>query len=386
MAEKIDFPEATNGGYPAKLEYPKSSARQATERMSATIDDVYDECGCGQDCMACPVTPARRAWWAEAVRQMDEMRALHAARAAQPPSPRKSFAPAAPPPDYQRAASLFGAEMATALERVDNGSSLYDALYPDGDPEWDAYEAECAARAAEREANAEFYRAEEAKALLAYQQRRIEEKVADESKMRLNRDQLKSGLKMVKNGRLCTRLYSCVGAAATGGAKPTTMHVSSECWSHERVTPEFASTWLERHGLDPKKGAEFLPAGMVAKLQADASAAHTESNPTLLTPHKCSFLHPGEAGWRAEWNANRLFKVAAAPPPAPHRLAAALGAPQQQSRFAAMAAPPVVATRAPWAAASAPRAPWADKTGGRPMSQSGGGHNDGWETQKPKRR
>lgn len=346
MAEKIDFPEATIGGYPAKLEYPKSSARQATERMSATIDDIYDECGCGQDCMACPVTPARRAWWGEAVRQMDEMRAIHAARDAAPPSPRKSFAPIAPPPDYQRAASLFGAEMATALERVDNGSSLYDALYPDGDPEWEAYEAECAERAAEREANAEFYRAQEAKALLAYQQRRIEEKVADESKMRLNRDQLKSGLKMEKKDCPCARLYSCVGDKKSGGAKPTTMHVSSECWSHERKCPETGA---------------------------------------LLAPHKCPWLHPGEAGWRTEWNANRLFKVAAAPPPAPHRLAAALGAPQQQSRFAAMGAP-VVATRAPWAAASAaPRAPWADKAGGRPMSQSGGG-NDGWETQKPKRR
>jgi hypothetical protein len=65
-------------------------------------------------------------------------------------------------------------------------------------------------------------------------------------------------------------------------------------------------------------------------------------------------------------------------------LSASGGAPTQQNRFAAMAAPPVVATRAPWAAASVPRAPWADKTGGRPMSQSGG--NDGWETQKPKRR
>jgi len=348
MAEKIEFPEAANGGYPAKLEYPKSSARQATERMSATIE-TFDECGCGQHCMACPVTPARRAWWAEAVRQMDEMRAIHAAAAAAPPSPRRSFAPIGSPPDYQRAAALFGADMATALKRVDNGSSLYDALYPDGDEEWDAFEEEIMAKKAHRDANAEFYRAEEAKVLLAYQQRRIEEKVADESKMRLNRDQLKSGLKMEKKDCPCARLYSCVGDKRSGGAKPTTMHVSSECWSHERVCPETGA---------------------------------------LLTPRKCPWLHPGEAGWRAEWNTNRMFKVAAAPPPAPHRMATALsasgGAPAQQNRFAAMAAPPVVATKAPWAAASAPRAPWADKAGGRPMSQSGG--NDGWEVPKPKRR
>ena len=49
---------------------------------------------------------------------------------------------------FASAAELFGAEMARALERVDNGCNLYDALYPDGDPEWDAFEAECAARAA----------------------------------------------------------------------------------------------------------------------------------------------------------------------------------------------------------------------------------------------
>jgi hypothetical protein len=225
------------------------------------------------DYMAGPVTEERRAWWREAARQMDEMRAIHAKRDAEP---RQSFPPSVPsaPVNYGRAAALFGAETAAALERVDNGGSLYDALYPDGDPEWDAFEAECAVRTAEREANAEFYRAQELKAKLAYDQKRIEEKVADESKMRLNREQLKSGLKMVKNGRLCTRLYSCVGDKASGGARPTTMHVSSECWSHERV--------------DPVTGA-------------------------LLTPHKCPFLHPGEPGWHAEWAANRLWQPAAAP-------------------------------------------------------------------------
>ena len=271
------------------------------------------------DYLAEPVTAERRAWWREAARQMDEMRALHAARDALPPAP----APAPlPPRDYGRATALFGAQTAAALERVDNGRSLYDALYPDGDPEWDAFEAECAKRAAEREANAEFYRAQEAKALLAYQQRRIEEKVADESKMRLNRDQLKSGVKMEKKACPCARLYSCVGDKSTGGAKPTTRHVSSECWSHERKCPETGA---------------------------------------LLAPHRCPWLHPGEPGWLPQWNTDRLFKPAAAAPPPQHRMAAALagGAP----------------------AASAPRAPWAKASGGGRSAES---RNDGWE--KPKRR
>ena len=260
------------------------------------------------DYLAGPVTPERRAWWREAARQMDEMRALHAARDALPAAPLALPAPK-PPADYARAASLFGAQTAAALQRVDNGGSLYDALYPDGDPEWDAFEAQCAARAAEREANAEFYRAQEAKALLAYQQRRIEEKVADESKMRLNRDQLKSGVKMEKKASPCARLYSCVGDKSTGGAKPTTRHVTSECWSHERKCPETGA---------------------------------------LLAPHKCPWLHPGEPGWLPQWNTDRLFKPAAPPllaPPPQHRMAAALagGAP----------------------AASAPRAPWAKPSGNR---------------------
>lgn len=331
--------------------------------MSHFTFDESGQCDCADGCMwCCPVKPETREFWVAAQRKSDELGALYAARYPVV----VGLAPLIPH-DYSLATALFGAETARTLERVDNGCNLYDALYPDGDPEWDEWEAECAARAAHREANAEHYRAEEAKAQLRARQRRIEEKVADESKMRLNREQLKSGLKMEKKQCPCARLYSCVGNKSGGGAKPQTPYVSSECWSHERVTPEFASTWLERHRLDPKKGAEFLPAGMVAKLHADASAAHTKSNPTLLTPRVCPWLHPGEAGWRAEWNANRLFKVAPPPPPAPHRMAAALGASGSalpQSRFASMRAP-VVVTRAPWAKAS-------------------GGRTDGWET--PKRR
>jgi hypothetical protein len=242
------------------------------------------------------VTPERRAWWRKAARQMDEMRALHAARDALPAAPMPE---PLPPRDYSRATALFGAETAAALKRVDNGRSLYDALYPDGDPEWNAYEAASALRAAEREANPEFYRAEEEKARLAHLQRRIEEKVADESKMRLSREQLKSGMKLEKKNIPCARLYSCVGDKRTGGAKPTTRHVSSECWSHERIDPETGE---------------------------------------LLTPHKCPWLHPGEPGWLPQWNTDRLFKPAAPAPPPQHRMAAALAA----------------APRAPWARAASP--------------------------------
>jgi hypothetical protein len=175
--------------------------------------------------------------------------------------------------DYLRCQSLFGTEQAEYMLQSRAGVSWYDMFFPDGyDPEWDAaMEAYRAARDAVPE---EVRLAREAAERLAEIQKRKEEKAADEAKMRLSREQLKSGLKMVKNGRLCTRLYSCVGDKASGGARPTTMHVSSECWSHERVCPQTGA---------------------------------------LLTPHKCPFLHPGEPGWHAEWAANRLWQPAAAP-------------------------------------------------------------------------
>jgi hypothetical protein len=139
------------------------------------------------------------------------------------------------------------------------------------------------------------------------------------------RKNLKRGEAVKKNACPCSRLYSCVGDKSTGGAKPTTRHVSSECWSHERKCPETGA---------------------------------------LLAPHRCPWLHPGEPGWLPQWNTDRLFKPAAPPllaPPPQHRMAAALagGAP----------------------AASAPRAPWAKPSGGNRSAES---RNDGWET--PKRR
>jgi len=192
-------------------------------------------------------------------------------------------------PDYGHTSSLFGAETAAALERFDKGRSLYDALYPDGDPEWDAYEGGLVAKKAQREAVPDAVRrAEEERVKLAYLQRRIEEKVAEDSKMRINREQLKSGVKLEKKNAPCARLYSCVGDKSTGGLKPTTRHVSSECWSHERIDPETGE---------------------------------------LLTPHKCPWLHPGEPGWLPQWNMDRLWRPASATPaasPPLHRLSSAI--------------------------------------------------------------
>jgi hypothetical protein len=81
---------------------------------------------------------------------------------------------------------------------------------------------------------------------------------------------LKKGQEVQKNGRICTRCYSCEGNKHTdwedGGkkARPSTLHVSSECFMH----------------------AEFL-----AGRERD----------------DCPFLHTGDAGWHAEWDTNFLW-------------------------------------------------------------------------------
>ncbi len=94
-----------------------------------------------------------------------------------------------------------------------------------------------------------------------------------------------------KQMRPCKYLYSCEGDRKTGGARPTTLHISSECWSHSYTDP-----------LTKK----------------------------VISKHACWFLHPGEAGWCNEWVKNRNFMpssgpAAALPPPTNFRGAAGGG-------------------------------------------------------------
>ena len=167
---------------------------------------------------------------------------------------------------------------------------------------WDDY---CAVKAR----LADVLRAQEERAIEAMRQQQIAEKVAVESRRNLKRKE-----EVVKKNIPCSRLYSCEGDKSTGGAKPTTMYVSSECWSHERTCP--------------KTGR-------------------------VLTPHCCPWQHPGEEGWDPHWNRNRLWRPAAAPVPilpataqwqdAAHRFAALGGKKVEE----VMAAPPTRAWGGP---------------------------------------
>ncbi len=277
MSSSVPFPKAACPPPP-----PVHTVAVATPPS----DDL--DCDCADGCMwCCPVTLETRSFWASAQQKSDELGALYAAHYPVVPFlAAESAAASKKADDFKRCAALFGKEMAEVFTRTDRGMSIYDAIHVDGDPEWDEWQAICSAQAAHRAANTELYRAAESAAQLAWQQKRIEEKVADESKARLSREKLKMGMKLEKKDCPCARLYSCVGDKSTGGARPTTSHVSSECWSHERVCPRTGD---------------------------------------LLKPHKCPWLHPGEPGWLPQWNTDRLFKPTRAPTATLHRVAAALG-------------------------------------------------------------
>lgn len=96
-----------------------------------------------------------------------------------------------------------------------------------------------------------------------------------------------------KEMRPCKYLYSCEGDRKTGGARPTTKHISSECWSHAYT--------------DPVTGQR-------------------------IEKNVCWFLHPGEEGWRKEWVRDRNF-VPPSTPSAPAKL-------QKPNRFAALSGKP----------------------------------------------
>lgn len=100
---------------------------------------------------------------------------------------------------------------------------------------------------------------------------RFEQKtIADRNAIRVHASCNKRGpVQIEKTPMPCKKLYSCEGGGSCGGvARPTTMHVSSECWAHEYHDP----------------------------------------SGKLITKHVCKWLHPGEAGWLPQWNTDRTYR------------------------------------------------------------------------------
>ena len=161
--------------------------------------------------------------------------------------------------DCQRAVDLFGWRHGAELIMAQNEGYSMDDLYgAEMQAAWDAY---CAAMR-----DSELAREAAAKAAMEANWRRA----CVEQAMVEARRNLRRGEAVQKNGRICTRCYSCEGNKHTdwedGGkkARPSTLHVSSECFTH----------------------AEFL----AGRIRED-----------------CPFLHHGDAGWHAEWDSNFLW-------------------------------------------------------------------------------
>jgi hypothetical protein len=108
--------------------------------------------------------------------------------------------------------------------------------------------------------------------------------------------EIKAGYKCNKGKKEmtpCKYLYSCEGDRKTGGARATTLCISSECWSHAYT--------------DPATGKR-------------------------VEKHACWFLHPEEPGWCKEWETDRRFKPAGFVAPAVNNRFAHLGEPRQQQQ------------------------------------------------------
>ncbi len=108
--------------------------------------------------------------------------------------------------------------------------------------------------------------------------------------------EIKAGYKCNKGKKEmtpCKYLYSCEGDRKTGGARPTTLCISSECWSHAYT--------------DPATGKR-------------------------VEKHACWFLHPDEPGWCKEWETDRRFKPAGTAAAPVNNRFAHLGEPQRPQR------------------------------------------------------
>lgn len=163
--------------------------------------------------------------------------------------------------ECQTIVDLWGPELGADLILFDNcGWDLDDIYGVEIDQAWAEW---CRAR----HAVASSVKAEEDARIAALWQKCVVEQAVVEA-----RRNLKKGEQVQKNGRLCTRLYSCVGNKHTGGAKPTTMHVSSECFTHK----------------------EFL----AGNIRDD-----------------CPFAHPGDSTWQIQWLTDRTWKPVVAAEP-----------------------------------------------------------------------
>jgi len=161
--------------------------------------------------------------------------------------------------ECQAAVDLWGPRLGAELILMRNEGRTLDELYgPEMQEAWDEW------RAARERTAAAVAAAEKAQMEANWKRACVEQAIVEA------RRNLKRGERVQKNGRICTRCYSCVGDKRTawedGGhkARPSTLHVSDVCFTHQ--------AFLEGKSTDD-----------------------------------CAFLHHGDAGWHAEWDRNFLW-------------------------------------------------------------------------------
>jgi hypothetical protein len=161
--------------------------------------------------------------------------------------------------DCQRAVDLFGWLHGAELIMAQNEGYSMDDLYGlEMQEAWDSYCAAMRASEAAREAAAKAQMEEN------WRKACVEQAIVEA------RRNLRRGEAVQKNGRICTRCYSCVGNKHSdwedGGhrARPSTLHVSDVCFTHQ--------AFLEGKSRDD-----------------------------------CPFLHSGDAGWQKAWDSNFLW-------------------------------------------------------------------------------
>jgi len=165
-------------------------------------------------------------------------------------------------PDFKRLSALFGFQAADDHYRILAGESLWDIYGEELIAVEDRLAVEAAVTAPAREAAS-------AAAAASYDCKEKAARVAIRVGAACNRHGAKA---IVKRAEPCKFLYDCQKPDGVSAARPTTLGVTTECWSHEYK--------------DPKTGL-------------------------LVAKHVCDRLHPGEAGWLPQWTTDRRFKGAA---------------------------------------------------------------------------
>ena len=241
------------------LAQPEPLAEQ-TDALPEAVETPYELCPESDGCLHCQsavmaeapeLLAQRQARYAAEGRRSDGTLILSAPEHYPEPSVTRWT-----PAECQEMVDLWGPDLGAELILMQNEDWSLDDLYgAEMQEAWDAWCSAYRAQSAAREA------AEQA-LINERWQRAVVQQALQEARRTLGRNQ-----RVEKNGRLCTRLYSCVGTKQTGGARPTTLHVSSEGFTHRA----------------------FL-AGTVKE--------------------DCPFAHPGDSSWHAEWMTNCNWRPA----------------------------------------------------------------------------